>query len=336
MRQRSRAGRAGVAWLAIGLLAGALPGCALRGGALTDLEDLGEGETLPPFWRVESPRGASLSLLGAVHFGPPGGWVFPPAVERAFDDSSALVVEIDPSEVAGTHLQVLIARYGMLAPGTTLRDRVSPEAFAFVVEHAERANLPLDAIERMQPWLVANLLVTDSTRRLGYTSRSGVDVDFTERAGERSVVALESAEYQLSLLAGLPDELQELVLLDSVGRFEDVDDYLRKLIGLWRVGDVPGLEAIFFEDAEADGVHRAFVELVILRRNLEMAERLRVLLDAEQHHGEDVFAVIGAGHLVGERGIPAILEGWGYRVTRIGRDALLRTQRHGGAVAGRP
>ena len=336
MRERALAGRVGVAWLAIGLLAAALPGCALRGGALAGLDELAEGEALPPFFQVESREGASLSLLGSLHLGPPGGWALPPAVERAFDASSALVVEIDPEELAGTQLQILIARYGMLPPGTSLRERISPEAWTFVVEHAERAGLPLDAIERMQPWLIANLFVTDATRRLGYTARGGVDVAFVERAGERSVVPLESAEYQLSLLAGLPNELQELVLLDSVGRFEDVDDYLRELVALWRVGDLPGLEEIFFADAETDGVHRAFVELVILRRNREMAERLRVLLDAAQHKGEQVFVVVGAGHLLGDRGIPAILEGWGYRVQRFDRDALLAARRQGGALADRP
>ena len=341
MRERARAGRVFAtiaAWLALALLGGALPGCALRGGALGELDELGERETLPPFWTVESREGASLALLGSLHLGPPEGWLFPPAVEHAFEASSALVVELDPEELAGTQLQLLIARYGMLPPGASLEQRISPETWAFVVAHAERAGLPLDAVGRMQPWLIANLFVTDAMRRLGYTARGGVDVGFVARTGERSVVPLESAEYQLALLAGLPNELQELVLLDSVGRFEEVDDYLRELVARWRVGDLPALEQLFFEDAQSDELHRAFVELVILRRNREMAERLRVLLDAAQHRGEQVFVVVGAGHLVGPRGIPAILEGWGYSVRRFGRVELQagRGAAAGGGLAGRP
>jgi uncharacterized protein YbaP (TraB family) len=318
------------------LLSWGLAGCAHRDGALASLDELRADETMPLAWRIETERGAKLFLLSSIHVGPPSGWVYPPAVEHAFERSSAVVVEVDPAELSGGRLQMLVARYGMLPAGTKLRDRISPETWNLLQQHVERSALPPDAVERMQPWLIGNLLVTDATRRLGLSPHGGVDVGFVDQAGERSVVPLESAEYQLSLLANMPGTMQELNLRDTIERFDDIDGYVTELVDRWRVGDQPGLERLFFSGYGVDPTSEAFLEILIFRRNREMAERLRVLLDAEQHQGETVFVVVGAGHVIGPNGIPALLAERGYRVTPLDRDALESTLTPGDARAEHP
>ena len=57
---------------------------------------------------------------------------------------------------------------------------------------------------------------------------------------------------------------------------------------------------------------KVFYEKVIFERNERMAERLGVLAQ----DGRLRFAVIGAGHLVGPRGIPALLHAQGFRIQR--------------------
>ena len=119
-------------------------------------------------------------------------------------------------------------------------------------------------------------------------------------------------------------------------RYEEVDQYLQELVDVWRTGDAAGLEEVFFASLQEDERFEAFFEILIDRRNYEMAERLRVLLDAEQHRGEAVFVIVGAGHLLGPEGIPAILSGWGYEVTRLTRDELLHPPPTGGSIALHP
>lgn len=322
MRVRTRRDRiARVLW-ALVLSCVATQGCATRQGALASLDELGANGAMPLFWRVDASRGATLYVLGSVHLGPADGWQFPPAIHRAFEHANAIAVEVDPTEMHQQAQQMLVARYGMLPPGVSLEQLLSPETWAILQQRAEQAGLPLDAVERMQPWLVTNLLLVAASRQLGWSPRGGVDATFIGAAGDRSIVSLESAEFQLSLLAGLPPEIQELSLRDTLGRFDDVSDYLTHLVGAWRVGDEDALEAFFFESYEEDPAFEPFFEILIFRRNQSMAERLRVLLDAEQHDGESVFVVIGAGHVIGPQGVPAILAGWGYPVTRLSRDEL--------------
>lgn len=333
MEASARRGCTGRAFIVLALLAAATSGCASRGGALASLDELGADRAMPLFWRVESTRGATLYLLGSVHLGPPGGWSYPPAVEQAFEDASALVVEVDPDELDERTRQLLLARYGMLSPGRRLQDLVSPGTWAALQRQVARSDLPAAMVDHMQPWLITNLLVLEATQRLGWSPVGGVDVGFMRRAGERSIVALESAELQMALFAALPPDVQELVLRDTLGRFDDVGDYVSRLVEVWRVGDEAALEAFVFESYHADPAFAPFFEALIFRRNHEMAARLRVLLDAEQHRGETVFVTVGAGHLVGPQGIPEILADLGYPVVQLGRDDLLRERETGGFVA---
>jgi len=322
MRARTRSDRVTHVLSVLVLAVVALQGCATGGGALADLDELGSNGAMPLFWRVEASTGASLYILGSVHLGPADGWQFPIAIHRALDEASAIAVEVDPNDMQGQAQQMLVARYGMLPPGVTLESLLSPETWSDVEKQTGQAGLPLDAVQRMQPWLVTNLLMMSASRDLGWSARGGVDATFIAAAGDRSIVSLESAEFQLSLLAGLPAEIQELALRDTVGRFDDVGEYLTRLVDAWRVGDEAALESFFFESYDDDPAFEPFFDLLIFRRNQAMAERLRVLLDADQHRGESVFVVVGAGHVIGPQGIPAILARWGYPVELMDREAL--------------
>jgi uncharacterized protein YbaP (TraB family) len=52
---------------------------------------------------------------------------------------------------------------------------------------------------------------------------------------------------------------------------------------------------------------------MIDERNRKMALRIEEFLGA----GEDYFVIVGAGHLVGDQGIPAILQRKGYSIEQL-------------------
>jgi uncharacterized protein YbaP (TraB family) len=58
-----------------------------------------------------------------------------------------------------------------------------------------------------------------------------------------------------------------------------------------------------------------FYEAVFFARNEAMAEQLAAL----GGDGKQRFVVLGAGHMLGPRGIPALLASRGFRVQRISR-----------------
>ena len=60
---------------------------------------------------------------------------------------------------------------------------------------------------------------------------------------------------------------------------------------------------------QLEGFYRA----VYLDRNQNMAGQLETLLES----GQSIFAVVGAAHVVGDEGIPAVLRGAGYDVEQL-------------------
>lgn len=274
-------------------------------------------ETRPAFWRVDGPSGTTLYLLGSVHVGPAEGWRYPPSIVAAFEKSSRLIVEIDSRTLDAALQQELIIENALLPPGQTLQDKLSEQTWTLLVAELEESRLDVAAVERMRPWMVSNLLVLDAADRSGLTPARGVDQDFIRRAGPREVVALETARFQMSLLAGLSDELQEIALLDILGHDDDVQAYLHEMVEAWRLGDEAALTALVFEELEGSPEFAPFYDALIFQRNRSMAAAMAALLERPDHAGETSFAVVGAAHLVGDRGIGAALAGRGYRVERV-------------------
>lgn len=166
------------------------------------------------------------------------------------------------------------------------------------------------------------LVLTLATRQFataGYVPEEGVDRFFQTRAqgGAKRVLGLETIESQFDVFDALPlalqvDALEGLLGQERHGSVPSPD----ALVEAWARGDVDRLEEILFADLGDDPQLDAFYEAMYFRRNRDMARRIAALLEGGP---ADLFVVVGAGHLVGERGIPALLARRGFRVERVRR-----------------
>jgi uncharacterized protein YbaP (TraB family) len=86
------------------------------------------------------------------------------------------------------------------------------------------------------------------------------------------------------------------------------------ILDAWERGDAAGVERLAHAELADDPSLVPFYEATYFARNGSMHESLvRLLAD-----GRTRFCVVGAGHLVGARGIPALLARDGWRVTGPG------------------
>jgi uncharacterized protein YbaP (TraB family) len=326
-------------WLAraLVLLVLVATGCA---GGLFQSEPkpppLAPGEARPAFWRVESDSGASLYLLGSIHFGPATGWVYPAPVLEAYDASSAVVVELDLEHLEPEAYRSLLMRYGLLPGPLSLETQLTPETLALLEAYLDHSNLPREAIMRMRPWMVSSMIVLEAAEKLGYTPAGGVDRAMVEQAGARSIIELESAEEQMSIMGGISPDLQEYFLLDALGHENDVSDHLSRMVMAWRRGDNTTLEKIVFQGLDEHPDAARFYAAIIFDRNRRMAREMIRLLEASGHRGESVFVVVGAAHLVGAGSIRDLLERSGYVVERIHHPPPLDQTEPGESIAVHP
>jgi uncharacterized protein len=263
-----------------------------------------EGEH-PSLWRVPAENG-TMFLLGSVHFGHPDFYPFPAPIEEAFAASETLVVEVDVKAL-GDQRSALVES-GALPAGRRLSDEIPSELYARLAEVLEEMLLPVESFSQVAPWSLSLMLTEIAFNTLGYTAASGVDNYFLERAGEREIVALETPDAQVALLSQLDGEAS---LSGAIDFLDSADSNAPRMMKAWRCGDDAALAQALLGPEPGPATAGSPRERMFSARNRSMAEHLEPLLARG-----DVFVVVGAGHLLGEDGIPALLEARGHRVER--------------------
>jgi hypothetical protein len=127
------------------------------------------------------------------------------------------------------------------------------------------------------------------------------------------IVALETAAEQWGLLDRLPLRIQEIMLRDALNRSSRFDRATDQLIEAWRRGDEGVLQELVFRPIAEDADFESFYDSIFFRRNEVMAQRLAEFA----RDGKTRFAVLGAGHMLGPRGIPSLLCERGFEVRRV-------------------
>jgi uncharacterized protein len=269
-------------------------------------------------WEVTRPGAPDrpLFLTGSMHAGRPETFALPPSFEAAFARAQALVVELDPERADTSAVQRAFLSRGLYRPPESLSARLDGETRALLPAALERVGLQPAAVDQLRPWALATMLEVLELSKVGFDPKNGLDARLLARArGSKDVVELETAEEQLELLAGLPEETQLAVLRQALRAGPRLEAEVTRLSAAWADGDVATIAEITFEDA-GDPALAPFYEALFARRNRAMAEKLAPLAGAPEVH----LAVVGAGHLVGDQGLLALLAARGLRVRQLARE----------------
>jgi len=291
----------------------ALSLCALLAatGCVAPHPDGSTSRSITPLaYHVVAPNGSRALLLGSIHLARPGDWELPTSIVTALERSDVLVFEIDLSTHSPEEMMSLMLDVGGLPPDRRLRDQGSDETWRLLEERAPRQEVPLDTLDRLEPWVVALHFMGGSLSEAGFDAEHGVEQGVLEVAGAKPIRGLETPLEQLRIFDQLEAPLQERMLRDAL---EPPDrPTLDAMLDAWRRGDAATLHAILFEDRD-DPLMAPLYEATFPRRNLRMAVALSHILQDVRR----AFVVVGVGHLVGERSLPQVLGRAGYRVERL-------------------
>jgi uncharacterized protein len=262
-------------------------------------------------WRISKGRD-SLYLVGSVHALNPDDYPLPQAMETAFQNSSALVEEINLTTVDSAAMQQEALRVGAYPPGKSLRDELPPDVYGKVATEAQKLGIDMQRLDKLRPWLGSIAILDMQLKQAGYTSSAGVDHHFADEAQMRGkrVIGLETPRFQLRLLADLPAKVQQDMLLQSLDQAVNFAQEMQQLINAWEKGDTAGLEKILKQDF---GSYPQAYKLLIADRNRAwMPELKRLMLSGRRY-----FVVVGALHMVGADGLLARFKKEGYKVDQL-------------------
>ena len=263
-------------------------------------------------WQVAADS-ARLTLLGSVHMAFPDVYPLREDLEMAFAQADALVVEVDITGTGAAEIQRLLLDKGMLPAGQTVEHYLSPPVWHSLQAYLDRHALSGDSVVRMKPGLLATTLSALRLAEFGMQVEHGIDRHFLNRAqGAKPVLELESPAEQVALLLDFPDP--DLLMAQTLLQLEDMEAIIAPVYEAWLEGDSTTLyQLLLAQERASHPEFEAIYQRVYDDRNQAMADRLTELLAGEGHY----FVVVGAGHLVGEEGIIALLQRTGFTVSRF-------------------
>jgi uncharacterized protein YbaP (TraB family) len=269
----------------------------------------------------KATRGESVVYLyGTIHMAKTSIYPLDPAIEAAYAESEAIVMEMSLSAATMTKSALLAMQKGMYTGEENLTDKLSNETLLELRQYFKSVNAPVGTFEatlRMKPWLASMNLAAFEYARLGYVAASGVDMHFYRKAeaeGKR-ILELETPEFQISMLADVSEEEQILLLEKALADMPKTREFIENLTAAWLVGDVETAEKIFLDTLSDDPRLKKAEDGLITDRNKTMFEKIEKLLE----NGKTYFVMVGSAHLMGEEGIVELLRAEGYDVEQLDR-----------------
>ncbi|MXP25239.1 TraB/GumN family protein [Altererythrobacter indicus] len=258
----------------------------------------------PALWEV---RGADDTvkgwLFGTVHALPDGVEWRTPLLDHVVKEADLLVVEVTnlDDKAAANASFMRFAKASGLPP---LMDRVPQKDRPALTRLMRDADARQGDFVPYDSWAAALMLA--NAAQSGKEPENGVDRWLLKR--NIKTVGLEGFEQQFRIFDQL-SQSQQVALLMGVAE-ETQDSESDGNLRAWLTGDVDALKAETSKGILADPALR---QTLLIDRN----ERWAGVIDGWLKKDHAVLVAVGAAHMLGDKGLPALLRQRGYSVNRI-------------------
>jgi uncharacterized protein len=261
-------------------------------------------------WRI-TQGGHDSWLFGTIHVAR-RDWIFPgPALLQALQQADQLALELDPTDADTLRrLQaVMMAAPDQPALPPELADRLAAQAQAACLGNALAA---------MRPEMQAMTLGSLVGRRQGLEPAYGIDAFLAgmARGMGKTAVPLETPEAQMALLLhDDPAQAKQQVteMLDELERGTALS-VLQRMAHDWADSRLDDLAAYpQWCDCLNTEEQRSFSRRLLDDRNQAMVSRIAAL----HASGKRTLVAVGALHMIGPQGLPALLRAQGFTVVQV-------------------
>lgn len=280
----------------------------------------------PMLFHVTGENGEEAYLFGTIHVGDQRINTAMETVAPYLDGCDALAVEFDivayEDDLAA---QMQAMSQFILTDGTKVSDHMPKETFEKASDLVGKAGLYPKLMENynLSMWtqLVEQAALITQT---DFDTKIGMDRSLIQHCYDRKIEVrdVESPELQYGLMASFSDELNLLLIEDTLDNLDEYGANIDELYAAWLSGNYDNIVAVLNDEeaGEEEGLteeQRALVEdyndRMLTQRNLGMRDKAVEWLKA----GDKVFFAVGAAHLVAEGGLVELLRAAGYTVEQV-------------------
>jgi uncharacterized protein YbaP (TraB family) len=224
----------------------------------------------------------------------------------ALKNAEEVYFEMDLDDAANT----LGAMFFMnMKNGNTLKALYTDEEFNRVnTFFKDSLHVALTSFQKMKPSFLEAFLYP---KMMPCKNPSGVEQELLKIAGKehKEIKGFETIAFQASVFDSIPYAQQARSLLGSIDSLPKYRAYFDTMMTVYKSQQLEKIEAMFNhpEFGMQDGL-----EFLLDKRNINWVSQLKNILPEK-----NIFIAVGAGHLVGNKGLIALLRKEGYTVRPI-------------------
>lgn len=259
-------------------------------------------------WRV-SMNGKQLFLGGTVHLLSARDLPFPSEFDRAYQQSSKVVLETDMAALADPNVQVQLMSQLSYSDGRLLNQIISPELYADLNRYLQKRKMMPNMFIAMKPSGVMLTMLAVELQRLGI-AEDGADTVYYQRAvlDGKAISGLESIEEHLQFIIELGKGNEEQFLRQTLEDMKKTESAMKDIVHHWKTGDVKGLERDVINDMRLN--YPLTYRSLLVERNQHWLPQIKEMLTTE---GVEL-VLVGVAHLIGPDGILNALADQGYAI----------------------
>jgi uncharacterized protein YbaP (TraB family) len=283
----------------IALLVLLMNSCRAQPGA-GNLATSPDGNTL--LWEVSGKGTKNPSyLFGTFHLLCKDSIHFSLPLQEALKATGEVYMEMDmddPSTILGGLLVM------NMSGGKKLKDLYSPTEYQRVEQFFRDSLLTgLTLFQQMKPAFLEAMLYP---KLLPCRAVSGVEEELVSlsKADKKEIQGLETMAFQASVFDSIPYAEQAKELLKTIDSLDTYRKYFDTMINVYKSQHLKEIETLFSKTEFGLEEHQ---DLLLNDRNRNWVAQLKTIMKKES-----VFVAVGAGHLVGEQGLIALLRKEGY------------------------
>lgn len=267
-------------------------------------------------WKVEGNGAKGTSYIFGTHHVAPLSLIDSiPDFNTALESVDIVIGELEQmNSINDTDVQQSMMNLMIAPPDSTLNIVLdaaqSDSLLAFMSEYAGMP-IPLNSINMFKPGVVSMQIAMFQNMKLfpDFNMQQQLDANILQKASSLSkqVIGFESLEQQMNMLLGSSIKEQAQELMEEVRNKELSEEKAKKLANAYMERNIQELENILIDEEE-----NASLNTLLYRRNAAWMKKILNLLP-----DYNIFVVVGAGHLVGEKGLIKELLKEGYKVSPV-------------------
>jgi uncharacterized protein YbaP (TraB family) len=165
--------------------------------------------------------------------------------------------------------------------------------------------MPFTFFESMKPFLLVAMLYP---KMMPCKTVSGVEEELMKLAklNKKEIKGLETLQQQAAVFDSIPYKEQAKELLKSIDSMKASKKEFETMLSVYKSQRLASIEALFNKNEFGLQEHE---DILLYNRNKNWVKQLKTIMQAEP-----VFVAVGAAHLVGTKGLIALLKKEGYKV----------------------